>query len=435
MILSKLQKVMMWWDNSISVFTLTIVNVVLAFYNPSLFILLPLNIGFDMLLLALASLHVYKQAFAEMLNDYNLFGNIQVYTGQLKEIGMSEMKRFKMFNEGNLYGTKDIEIFVSEKLHRGAVAYSFWADESIILLHNEFDESNDIDIFKLLHEMFHCVYHCLIRQHRIMVRIQVTCMIVLIIISSSLSFNMWIAITGLTLCLALLFVETKTYDESRREVEANVMALTIFEHRYGSKRNKRVAKIICDIALEQLEAKSLKSAIPIVNEICKLSRFLTKEDLNSLVMKIEEMMFIWRTIVRQKSNPECKKENKRTRRNLLTLWLLMKKRINKPQLKNFRNGYMTWSPSLYYILFPVLMFVSFLAVKNILIGITIPSWSLSLALIPVVLFLVIWRTIKILKLKKGEFIKDLQFNIKKKYEKGNNKLEYYRENCQVRLPR
>lgn len=213
---------MMWWDNSISVFTLTIVNVALALFNPNLFILLPISLGVDMLILFFATMREFNRPLKDMWRDSNLFTDINSYEGQLKDVVMSEMRRFRTFHEGNMFDTKDIRVYISEKLHGGTTAYTFGADESIILLHDEFDENNDIDIFKLIHEMFHCVYHCLIRQHRIMVRGQVLCLTVLII-SSVLSVNLWIALTGLILCFALLFIESKTYDESRVEVEANAI--------------------------------------------------------------------------------------------------------------------------------------------------------------------------------------------------------------------
>ena len=387
------------WDNVLSVFCISIIIAVLAVSNHSIAFLLPLCIGLDGAILVYAAWLKYKQTFSEMRHDFLLFSEMDDVDANLKELYMQEMQKFKVYNEGNRCGTKDISVYVSKAISGEPTSYSFFNDESVVLLHKDFDGEEDNDRFTMLHEMSHCIGHGLIGQKQIATRLHSSLLALIIVIFSVLSHSWWLLFMGLLLCMALMIICSSAYVKSRVEMGADAMACMIFEHLYGKEKMRKMARIfakkyIAEI-LDRQQFRNYGKFSYLLNEIYSISRFMSEDDKNKYVAKLND-----RLVSERKYNPDNKVLIKR-------IEIVRKQVLNSPRIESFKDKITTWNSGWYYFVFPLLMFVAWFATNKVIQAVEFPWWCILLCILPILFVVIMKRTTARVVIAKSDYIKNV----------------------------
>lgn len=402
-IMNWMRKAVVWtsliWDNTLSVFCLSLVTVFLAIGNHTLLFLLPLCICFDLLILVYSVNKEYKDSFYEMNKNSQLFNNLVRADEDMETKFQNEVSKTWQFTGGDRFGTKRIASYISKKLADACTSYSFYSDESIILLHNQFDYESDLDCYSWIHEMSHCSWHSLINQKRISTTFHSVCLSLLILAAAFITQSWYIFLVGIVLCLLMLFAESHLYVFSKREMDADAMALTIFGNIYGKERMKRVARIFTNrYYSELLAAESVKEGQQRINPIYNFLRFATKEDQKKFLSKLNAQILD----VDKNNTPGGKLQ----RIKLKALALNVSKR-ELPQLDSFNNAFLTLNSPLYYIVFPALILLACIALNKVTLSLTLPWWCLLLAVVPIVLLFILKKRTENLVIMKSFYVENI----------------------------
>lgn len=122
------------WDNSLSIFSMSLIFAMLAIVNHSVAYLLPFCLAIDLTVLFYAIRKIYKDTLVEMMNDETLFENLNEMNCEQETIFLNEIRNTWQFKAANRFGKKRITSFVSGKIESHNQAYAFYSDESVILL-------------------------------------------------------------------------------------------------------------------------------------------------------------------------------------------------------------------------------------------------------------------------------------------------------------
>ena len=399
-----LRKVIAWtsliWDNSLSVFCISIIVVILAISNHSILYLLPLSIGFDLLILFFAIYKNYKEAFTEMIKDSLFFENLEKADPEHEAIFQNEISKTWQYAGGNKFGTKRITSFICKDLQGLCTSYSFYSDESIVLLHKDYDDEDDKDLFSWIHEMSHCSWHSMINQKRITTIVHSVFLVIITIFAAIVSHSWWMLIFSIMTCLLILFLENPLYLYSKKEMDADAMALSIFSDLYGKERMRIIARIFTNIYYEELmAAKTAREGKRRINTIFNFFRFTTEEDqrkiINKLNARIAEEV--------KNNNPASKIQRIKLRALALNFF------IRKPhQVESFSEVFLTLNPPLYYIVFPALMCIAFYVLHDTMTMMAIPQWCILLVVVPIVLLLILKKSIENLTIAKSLFVENIR---------------------------
>ena len=370
-------KIFNLWDTSVSLFCISIVVLVLSVVNVFFLYLLALSICIDALIWYYATFYQYKNTFDVMRKDYFYFTKLENIDGSLKKLYISEARRFKLFQEGNRFGTKCISAYVSKELDGLSTSYSFFSDESIILLHKDFDGEEDIDRFTFLHEIGHCIGHSLIEQKRLATRFQSVLLVLIIVASSVVLQSLWIFLCGLLFLAIMLFCSSRLYVKSRIEMGADAIAVTIYEHLYGKENMNDIVQIFTKRYCDEILVCKLGHYGFLLNAIFSISRFMSANDKNKFIAKLDERI-----------SYEEESPTGNNRKLLQRLKAIRKHVMKSPQLDTFMDGILTWNPILYYIVFLLLMILAWHSASQVFQFTSIPWWCMLLCTIPIVA--IIW---------------------------------------------
>ena len=387
------------WDTTLSVFCISIIIAVLAISNHSIAFLLPLCIGIDCLISVYAAWQKYIQTFSEMRQDFSLFLELDEVDADLKKSYMQEMKRFKVYSEGNRFGTKSISVYVSRAINGGPTSYSFHSDESVVLLHKDFDNKEDNDRFTMLHEMVHCIGHSLIGQKQIVTRLHSSILALIIAIFSILSHSWWLLLIGILLWMVLMIVESSFYVNSRVEMGADAMACMIFEHLYGREKMRKIARIFTkkytDEILDSHQLRNYSKFGYLLNEIYGISRFMSDNDKSRYIVSLNG---------RLASEKKCNSNNKLL---IKRIEIIRRQVLNSPEIESFKNGIITWNPGWYYVVFPLLMVVAWFTTDKVILTVGFPWWYIFLCIVPILLIVLIKKKAANTAIAKSVFLQDI----------------------------
>ena len=391
-------KISNFWDTTVSVFSISIVIFALSLCNGSIAYLMPFAICTDILILSYSAFIRYKRTFTKMRHGFLNFTVLENVDENLKQLYLSEARKFRIFEEGNIFGTKSISVYISKKITGAPTSYSFFNDESIILLHKDFDKEEPIDRFVLLHEMGHCIFHSLIEQKQAITFIQST-LLALIVVFSSVILCSWRTLSlGLFLFVILLFCGNNLSVKSRIEMGADAVAVIIFEHLYGRDKMKEVVDISTQRYYSEIEACSLKDFGYLLNSIYSISRFLSDSDREHYISKID---------VRISEEVNATSGNKA----LVNRLKAFKKKLTKaPKLETFTDGILTWNPAIYYVVYPLLMLFAWESVSHVMHTITIPWWFVFICIVPIAFIIIIRKQIVKTVTEKSDFIQNILNN-------------------------
>lgn len=385
------------WDANLSMFCISIIVILLSFGNASFAFLLPLSLAIDMLIFMFAIFICYKQSVSIMKKGFWELTDLDDIDAELKEQYLTEAQKFRMYQDGNRFGTKSISIYISKEKKTGGKAYSFFSDESIVLLHRDFDEEDDKDRITLLHEIGHCISHSLIEQKQIATILYSTIFSLTIVALSVIMHLWWMLLLGIVLWTLMAFCESKVSIKSKIEMEADAIALIIFEHLYGSEKMKEVAgifsKMYCDEAIGTVQRTEY---FYLLNVIWSISRLLNDSDRNDLMSNLYERLAI-------------ENGNLSTKEKVLMQRVKCVKRqvATAPKLESFANYIITDNPSSYYLVFPLLIWATWFTVNNVLPIVTIPWWCLFLCGIPILLIVLVKIKLHYSVMAKSVFIHNI----------------------------
>lgn len=380
------------WDNQLSVFCLSIIMVVISIINHSFLYLLPLCIGIELSVLIYSTYKNYKHYTKKMIKHSNLFSDLKKPDEDLEQQYLSEISKLPHFKGGNRFGTKKIHSYISQNLGDHAESYTFYSDDSIILLHKEFDDKCNLDHFAWIHEMCHCCWHNLIGIKQIATRVH-TILLVLVTITFAIALHSWwMILIALAIGIIVFMLEGSPYLKTREEMGADAMAFSIFSKFYGIDKMKHIAKILTNRYYEVLIAPQNQLGMHArINTICNSLCFTTEENQKRFREKLKEK------IAEADSNPE----SKQLRIKLKSLDLQI---CNLRQYDSFDNGFFTLNPPLYYILFPILLCLAAYTIIRFSIMVTIPWQCIFLSIIPIAIIIYLWIRIQQWKDKKSVFL-------------------------------
>ncbi len=395
----KLFNISSMWDTKLSVFCITIFSALLSFSNHSIIYFIPICIGIDILILFYAIWRKYRQSFLEMQNDYLLFTELERADTALTELYMREIQRFKIYGEGNRNGTKGISVYICQEINGSPTSYSFFNDESIVLLHKDFDGEEDIDRFSMLHEMVHCIGHSLIGLKQIATRLQSTFLVLIIAVFSVLTHSWWILFIGIFLWMVLWVISNSIYVKSRIEMGADAMACMIFEHLYGKERMMKMAKIFtkkyADEILDSQQNRGLCNYGYLLNVIYGISRFMSEDNKNDYVAKLNNRLV---------SEKEYASDNKVLMKRIE---IVRNQILKAPRIESITNMNLTWNSGWYYLLFPLLMIIAWLATYKVIQVVVIPWWCVFFCIVPVLLIVFVKKKAIRTVIKKTDFIQNI----------------------------
>ena len=385
-------RLILLWDNNLSIFCLSIIMVIMSIANHSILYLLPLCIGIELSIFIYSTYKNYRHYTEKMIKDSNLFSDLKKPDENLEQQYLSEISKLPHFKGGNRYGTKKIYSYISQNLGGHAESYTFYSDESIILLHKNFDEEADIDRFSWIHEMCHCCWHSLIGTKQISTRVY-TILLTLVAITFAIALHSWwMVLLALPIGVVLFKLEGYVYVKTREEMGADAMAFSIFAKFYGIDKMKHIAKILTNRYFEVLIAPQNQLGMHArINTICNSLCFTTEENQKRFREKLKEK------IAEADSNPE----SKQLRSKLISLDLQI---CNLRQYDSFDNGFFTLNPALYYILFPILLCLASYTMMRFSIMVTIPWQCILLSIIPIAIIIYLWVRIQQWKDKKSVFL-------------------------------
>lgn len=362
------------WDNSLSIFSMSIIFALLAIVNHSVAYLLPLCIAIDFTVLFYAIRKNYKATLVEMRNDETLFENLYEVNHEQETIFLNEIRNSWQFKAANRFGKKEIISFISESIESHNQAYAFYSDESVILLQKNYDIENDIDKFRWVHEMAHSCWHTMIDLNHVTSRTQIFLLTLLIVISAIVLQSCWLIIIGELLCFVLFRIKNSLEIDNRKEMGADTMALSIFYILYGAKRAEKVSRACTNIYYsELLHVKNEKDWKRYLNLILNLLRFSCKEDQEKFITKVKGQ------ISKYNKDRSVKGEYQRVKLKALTL-SFCGRRFRQLNLSN--EIFLTLNPPLYYFTIIVFMFLVYASLSKALIGVVVPWWCLFLVFIP-----------------------------------------------------
>lgn len=387
------------WDRTLSVFCITIISFLLSFSNHSIIIFLPVCIGIDILILFYAIWKKYRRSFMEMQKDYLLFMELENADSALTELFMREIQRFKIYGEGNRYGTKGISVYICKEINGSPTSYSFFNDESIVLLHKNFDGEEDMDRFSMIHEMAHCIGHSLIGQKQISTRLHSTLLVLIIAAFSTLSHSWWLLSIGILLWMVLWLISNSIYVNSRVEMGADSMACMIFEHLYGKERMMKMAKIYTkkytDELLDSKTFRNIGNYGYLLNEIYGISRFMSEEDKNYFVAKLSNRLV---------SEKEYASDNQVLMKRIE---IVRNQILKAPRIESITNMNLTLNSGWYYLLFPLLMIIAWLATYKVIQVVVIPWWCVFFCIVPILLTVIVKKKAMRTAIKKSDFIHNI----------------------------
>ena len=369
------QKITSVWDTTFSNFCLTILIFLLSLGNSSILYLLPLGVGMDFFVLIYSVYLWNKKTFSQMQKDKLLFIHAKELESSLKDEYLTEISRFRMYKEGNRFGTKSISIYISTDLFNASTSYSFFSEESIVLLHGKFDVNETIDRFTLLHEMVHCIGHSLFGIKQIATQWHSNILFFTIIITSIFMCFWWMILLGTFLWFIMMFLETSIARKSREEMEADAVALMLFEHLYGKEQKSMLARVITNRYYDGILQKNLTERLYLKNALWSVSRFMSESDREHFIERMDKRISI--------GEDRAKK--------LKSLKLQVQK---SQRIESFNNGILTWQPTLYYLVFPLLIILSWFTTSKVAVLMNISWWSVFFFLIPMSLIVVFQKRVK-----------------------------------------
>ena len=389
------------WDKNLSVFCLSIIVTAISIINHSFLYLLPLCISIDLSILIYAIYKNYKFYIEDMRKHSYLFSGLRKPDEDLEQKYLSEISKFPLFKDGNRFGTKKILSYISQNLSSQATSYPFYSDESIILLHNNFDEGSEIDRHTWIHEMCHCCWHNLIGIKQIATKAHTIFLTLLTITFAIVLHSWWIIFMALIIFIILFKIEGSAYIKSREEMGADAMAFTIFSKLYGIHEMKNTARKLTYRYFESLirktdtektkDTENLSEVYPLINALHNSLCFTTAEDQDRFREKLEE------EIAENKNTPESKLLKTKLQALKITIY-------NLQQYDSFDNGFFTLNPALYYILFPILLCFASYTIIRFSIMVTIPWQCMFLSIIPIAIIIYLWVRIQQWKETKSVFL-------------------------------
>jgi len=403
-ILYRMRAAIVWgsliWDNSLSLFCISIIVAVLAVSNHTIVFLLPISIGVDLLILFYAIYKDYKATFSEMRRDISLFDNLERANPEQEAIYQNEITKTWQYAGGNKFGTKGITSYICKGLQGLCSSYSFYSDKSIILLHKDFDGGDDRDRFCWIHEMSHCCWHSIINQKRTTTIAHSVCLFILTI-CATIAFHSWLLpLLGCIAFLLMLFIESQFYLYTKREMDADAMALSLYSDLYGEESMRRIAriftnryyKVLADVTTTKKEGQKR------INSIFNFLRFTTEEDQRKFMNKLDVEI----ADEDKNTNPEGKTQRIKLRALALSLTLRRLHRVT-----SFKEVFLTLNPPLYYIVFPALMFITYYVLYELIAATVFPWWCLLLVAVPIVLILILKKKTENLVIAKSFFIESI----------------------------
>lgn len=387
------------WDTKLSVFCITIISFLLSFSNHSIVFLLPVCIGIDILIMFYAIWKKYRRSFMEMQKDYLLFMELENADTSLTDLYMREIQRFKIYGEGNRYGTKGISVYICKEINGSPTSYSFFNDESIVLLHKDFDGEEDMDRFSMIHEMVHCIGHSLIGQKQISTRLHSILLVLIIAVFSTLSHSWWLLFIGILLWMVMWLISNSNYVNSRVEMGADAMACMIFEHLYRKERMVKMAKIYTkkytDELIDSKHIKNIGNYGYLLNQIYSISRFMSEDDKNDFVAKLNNRLV---------SEKEYTSDNQALMKRIE---IVRNQILKAPRIESTTNMNLTWNSGWYYFVFPLLMIIAWLATYKVIQVIVIPWWYVFFCIVPILLIVYVKKKAIRTAIKKTDFIQNI----------------------------
>lgn len=390
----------LFWDEHLYRYCLTILCALLTIRSLSFALLLPFGICLDILIVRFATYIEFSHMFSKMKQNVHTFKNLEKIDTRMSDCYMKEIRRFKRFKRGNKNGTKIISIYLSKAKNTSDTSYPFYQSESIVLLHSQFNGQEYKDRFLLLHEMCHCIGHSLSGRKVVATRVQVFLLTAFIIAAGMILNSCWIIIMSIFFFTMMALVESPVSVRSRTEAEADVMALTIYKELYGFERMQKIANIFKNrYYLGIYKKNNLAKDVFLLNAILTISKFLSSADKSKFVDKIEDRI-------------SFEKEDK----NFYSMKLIMslqglKFRIKKARLfKSYEFVAVMWDSKLYYISFPLFIMATYTVLTEIVETISITWHYLLLPIVPIFGIVILRRTMAEMYEQKTSFIRNINNN-------------------------
>lgn len=337
------------WDVYLSAYCLSIIVLFLSLSNPSIAFLLPLSFITDILILICSKYIEARHTFSEMKKAKFLFTDLEKVNVNLTELYKQETSKIKMYGGFNQIRKLNISAYICKNIHTLSISYPFINGESIVLLHNLFDEESDQDRFVFFHEMEHCIGHSLAEQKIITTRIQTVILIALFIVMSVISWNWGLVLFGITLSIILTMIESPLFARGRTESEADNIALHIFKNCYGVKRMRDIANIFVHRYYSELSRRNSLTGIAfLLSEIKMMSCFLSTDDKQKFLVKLEDRAISEKGLDTFNSS-------------FLSAWLRIQIWIIKRSrsFNMYEDIVVMWNPYLYYLIFPLFMVITY----------------------------------------------------------------------------
>ena len=403
-ILEYLNRAIVWittmWDTSLSMFSISIILAMLAISNLSLAYLLPLSLGIDLLILYYAIKKNYRKVIVEMIYDNILFENLGKTPDEQESLFLDAIRKTKQFKAASRFGKKRIISYISKNIVTHNQAFAFYSDESFVLLHKNYDTESDIDKFRWIHEMAHCCWHTMIELNQTISRIQAIMLTLLIAASSIILQSCCLLIIGESLCLIIFLLRNALAIDNRKEMGADLMALSIFCRLYGERRAEKVARIAVNAYyLELLYARGEKDWKRYLNLIINLLHFEDIEAQKKFVLKVRKRIF------EENMDKTIKGELQRTKLMALS-FKLPKKRFR--QVPPSYGMYLTMNPPAYYFVYCAMMLLAYTSLSKALFFLDIHWWCLFFGIIPIIIMIVLVLSIFKLKLFKQYYVESIK---------------------------
>ena len=173
----------------------------------------------------------------------------------------------------------------------------------------------------------------------------------------------------------MMFLETSIARKSREEMEADAVALMLFEHLYGKEQKSMLARVITNRYYDGILQKNLTERLYLKNALWSVSRFMSESDREHFIERMDKRISI--------GEDRAKK--------LKSLKLQVQK---SQRIESFNNGILTWQPTLYYLVFPLLIILSWFTTSKVAVLMNISWWSVFFFLIPMSLIVVFQKRVK-----------------------------------------